>query len=94
MVLQFLQVIRNVADEFFVQASKVIAFNACVAECDGCLDDVLEFTWIGEASVLADNLEEQSRVSPCNFELGQETVQNRLRDFLQVFLRVSVEIDN
>ena len=82
------------ADEFFVQASKVITLNACIAEGYCSLDDVLEFTWIGEASVLADNLEEQSRVSPCNFELGQETVQNRLRDFLQVFLRVSVKIDN
>lgn len=82
------------ANEFFVQASKVIALNACVAEGDCSLDDVLEFAWIGEASVLADNLEEQPRVSPCNFELGQETVQNRLRNFLQVILGVSVEIDD
>lgn len=81
-------------DEFFVQASKVIAFDACVTECDCCLDDVLEFSWIGETSVLADNLEEKSRISPGNFELGQEAIQNRLRDFLQVFLRVSVKIDN
>lgn len=74
MLLQLLQVARNVADEFFVQVSKVIALNACVAECDGCLDDVLEFTWIGEASVLADNLEEKPRVSSGNLEFGQETI--------------------
>jgi len=92
--LQLLQVVRNVAYKFFVQASKVIALNACIAEGDRSLDDVLEFARIGETSVFADNFEEQPCVPACNLELGQEIVQNRLRDFLQVFLRVSVEIDN
>ena len=58
MVLQFLQVIRNVADEFFVQASKVIALNACVAECDRSLYDVLKIAREWKAAVLCDNFKE------------------------------------
>ena len=94
MLLQLLQVARNVADEFFVQASKVIALNACIAEGDCCLDDVFEFARIGETSVLADNFEEQSCITTGYFELGQEIIQDRFCDFLQVVLGVSVEINN
>lgn len=82
------------ADEFFVQTSKVIALDACIAECDCCLDNVLEFARIGKTPILADNLEEQSRISTGNLEFGQEIVQDRFRNFLQIVLGVSVEIDN
>lgn len=81
-------------DEFFVQAPKIIALNACIAEGDGCLDDVLELAGIGEASVLTDNLKEQPRITTGYFELGQEIIQDRFCDFLQVVLGVSVEINN
>lgn len=82
------------ADKFFVQASKVITLNACIAEGYCSLDDVLELARIGEAAVLADNFEEQPRVATGNLELGQEIVQDGFRDFLQIVLSVSVEIDN
>ena len=82
LLLQLLQVARNAADEFFVQASKVITLNACIAEGYCSLDDVLELARIGEAAVLADNFEEQPRVATGNLELGQEIVQDGFRDFL------------
>ena len=94
MFLQLLQVARNVPNEFFVQASKVIAFDTCIAECDSSLDDVFEFAGIGETSVFADDFKEQSCVASCYLELGQEIIQNGFCNFLQVVLRVSVEINN
>lgn len=37
---------------------------------------------------------EETRVPSSNFKLGQEIVQNRFRNFLQIILSVSIEINN
>ena len=72
----------------------MVAFNRYIAEYDVCLDDFSQISWAGQFLVQADNLSEKAWVSACNFEIIEEIVQDGFRDFLQVFLRVSVEIDN